>query len=65
LIWICQEGKIDEALKAIDRSKQLNPNKEQNKAFWLEEKIRQLNSGDLMKETLANMSDADFSARSS
>ncbi len=54
------EGKIDEALKAIDRSKQLNPNKEQNKAFWLEEKIQKLNSDDFMKETLVNMSDADF-----
>lgn len=54
------EGKIDEALKAIDRSKQLNPNKEENKVFWLEEKIQKLNSDDFMKETLVNMSDADF-----
>lgn len=54
------EGKIDEALKAIDSSKQLNPDKKQNKAFWLEEKIQKLNSDDFMKETLVNMSDDDF-----
>ncbi len=54
------EGKIDEALKAIDHSKQLNPDKEKNKAFWLEERIQKLNSDDFMKETLVNMSDDDF-----
>jgi hypothetical protein len=54
------EGKIDEALEAIDSSKQLNPNKEQNKVFSLEKNIQKLNSDDFMKDTLVNMSDNDF-----
>lgn len=54
------EGKINEALEAINKSKQLNPRKEENTAFLLEEKINKLNSDDFMKITIAEMSDSDF-----
>jgi hypothetical protein len=54
------EGKIDEALEAIGHSKVLNSDEDQNKAFVLEEKIRLLNSDDLMKQILVDLSDDDL-----
>lgn len=54
------EGKIDEALEAIGHSKVLNSDEDQNKAFLLEEKIRLLNSDDLMKQILVDLSDDDL-----
>jgi len=54
------EGKIDKALEAINKSKQLNSVKEKNPAFSLEEKINKLNSDDFMRKTLNEMSDRDF-----
>lgn len=54
------ENKINEALGAIDKSKQLNPSKEENKAFSLEEKIKKSQSVDFLKKTLIEMSNADF-----
>lgn len=54
------EGKIDEALEAINHSKVLNSDEDQNKAFLLEEKIQKMNSDDFLKQTLVDLSDDDL-----
>lgn len=54
------EGKIDKALEVLNDSKKLNPDKNENKAFDLAEKIQRFNSEDFLKETLINISDDDF-----
>lgn len=54
------EGKIDEALEAISKSKELFSDKEKNNAYTLEEIINLINSEEFMKKTLLEMSDSDF-----
>lgn len=54
------EGKIEEALEAISQSKSLFSDREQNKAFALEEIINKINSEDFLKTSLLEMSDDDF-----
>jgi len=54
------ENKISDALTALNKSQELNPTKNENPAFELEEKITKLQSSEFLKKTLADMSDSDF-----
>lgn len=54
------ENKINEAQDAINKSMQLNPNKDDNRAFSINDNMKLLQSDDFLKRTLAEMSNEDF-----
>lgn len=55
-----KENKINEAISAVSESKKVNPNKEDNTAYALFDRIALLQSAEFLKDTLINMSDEEY-----